>query len=148
MEKATKSIKINPESKEWYLIDAQDEVLGKLCSNIAKILRGKHKPTFTPNTDTGDFVIVVNADKIKVTGNKERTKTYSRFSGYPSGLKTKKFQEVSNSYPERIIINAVRGMLPHNKLGRAIIKKLKVYPGPDHPHEAQTPQPLKVTKVK
>lgn len=146
--KSTRSIKKTDIQKEWFLVDAQDKVLGRLCSNIAKILRGKHKPTFTPNTDTGDFVIVVNADKIKVTGKKGETKTYSRFSGYPSGLKIKKFQEVLVSRPERIIRNAVKGMLPHNKLGRAMIKKLKVYAGHDHPHKAQNPQQLTVTKEK
>lgn len=146
--KVTKSIRINPGDKQWYLVDAQDKVLGRLCSNITKILRGKHKPTYTPNNDTGDFVIVVNADKIKITGKKGETKTYSRFSGYPSGLKTIKFQDVLTSHPETIIKNAIKGMLPHNKLGRSMIKKLKVYSGPNHPHQAQNPQPLTVIKEK
>ena len=146
--KVTKSIRINPEDKQWYLVDAQDKVLGRLCSNIAKILRGKHKPTYTPNNDTGDFVIVVNANKIKLMGKKGETKSYSRFSGYPSGLKTEKFKDVLSSHPERIIKNAIKGMLPHNKLGRSMIKKLKVYSGSNHPHQAQNPQPLTVTKEK
>lgn len=148
MQKTTRSIKVNPEDREWYLIDAQDKILGRLCSNIAKILRGKHKPTYTPNNDTGDFVIVVNANKIKLTGKKEETKSYSRFSGYPSGLKTEKFKDVLSSHPETIIKNAIKGMLPHNKLGRSMIKKLKVYSGSNHPHQAQNPQPLTVTKEK
>lgn len=142
----TRSIKKSDLKKQWYIVDAKDQILGRLCSNIAKILRGKHKPTFTPNIDAGDFVIVLNAREIKVTGKKAETKTYEHYSGYPGGLKSVKFNELLNTNPEKIIINAVRGMLPHNKLGRKMIKKLKVYPGPNYPHEAQNPQLINITK--
>jgi len=144
--KTTRFVKQAANEKQWYLVDAEGEILGRLCSNIAKILRGKHKPSFTPNADTGDFIIVVNANKIKVTGKKQQAKTYMRFSGYRSGLKISKFHNVLNTHPDRIITNAVKGMLPHNKLGRVIIKNLKVYAGPDYPHQAQRPQILKITK--
>lgn len=146
--KTTKFIRKTNINREWFLVDAKDQVLGKLCSNIAKILRGKHKPAFTPNSDTGDFVVIVNAEKVSLTGKKRDSITYSHFSGYPGGLKTKKFNEVLTHHPKRIITNAVKGMLPHNKLGRAMIKKLKVYSGKDHPHKAQNPQAVTITKEK
>lgn len=133
-------------NRQWYIIDAKDQILGRLCSNIAKILRGKHRPTFTPNIDSGDYVVVVNADKIRLTGKKSQTKTYEHFSGYPGGLKIRKFREVLQKSPATIITHAVRGMLPHNKLGRKMIKKLKVYAGPEHPHAAQNPQLITITK--
>lgn len=142
----TRSIHKDELNKQWYLVDAKDQVLGRLCSNIAKILRGKHKPTFTPNVDTGDFVVIVNAKEIKLTGKKSETKTYEHFSGYPGGLKQEKFCNVLETHPERIITNAVRGMLPHNKLGRQMIKKLKIYPDNNHPHKAQNPQLITITK--
>jgi large subunit ribosomal protein L13 len=126
--------------RKWYLIDAQDKVLGRLATEVARILRGKHKPTFTPNVDTGDHVIVVNADKVKVSGNKFEDKLYYRHSGYPGGLKVKNFATLHRVKPELIIEKAVWGMIPHNRLGRSMIKKLRVYRGPHHPHDAQNPE--------
>ena len=117
-------------------------VLGRLASQVAAILRGKNKPTFTPHFDTGDYVIVVNADKVVLTGNKEDQKEYKRYSGYTGGLKITKFKDMKAKFPERIVENAIVGMLPHNKLGRAMAKKLRVYAGPDHGHEAQFPEAL------
>ncbi len=131
--------------RTWYVVDATDAPLGRLASEIAKILRGKHKPTFAPHVDGGDFVIVVNAAKIRVSGNKETDKVYYRHSGYPGGLRAEALGEVRRKYPERLVESAVRGMLPKNKLGRKIIKKLKVYGGPDHPHGAQSPEPLEIS---
>ncbi len=127
---------------QWVLVDANDQTLGRLTSKIATLLLGKHKPTFTPGVDTGDFVIVVNADRIRVTGNKMTDKMYYRHSGYPGGLKTISLRDLLARYPERVIQRAVWGMLPHNKYGRALMKKLKVYAGPDHPHAAQHPIPI------
>lgn len=126
--------------RKWYVIDAEDQVLGRLATQIAHILRGKHKPEYTPFLDTGDFVIVVNAEKIKLTGNKENQKVYRHHSGYPGGLKEVSYKQVLAKHPERIIETAVRGMLPKNALGRQMIKKLKVYAGPDHKHSAQQPE--------
>ncbi len=131
--------------RTWYVVDATDAPLGRLASEIAKILRGKHKPTFAPHVDGGDFVIVVNAAKIRVSGNKETDKVYYRHSGYPGGLRAETLGDVRRKYPERLVESAVRGMLPKNKLGRKIIKKLKVYGGPDHPHGAQSPEPLEIS---
>ena len=142
----TRAVKNDTSQKQWYLVDAKDQVLGRLCSNIAKILRGKHKPSFTPNADTGDFIIVINSDKIKLTGKKETTKTYSHYSGYPGGLKVHRFREVLSKQPNMIIQNAVKGMLPHNKLGRQMLTKLKIYASEQHPHQAQQPQTVKITK--
>lgn len=126
----------------WWVVDAADMPLGRLASEVAKIIRGKHKPTFAPHVDGGDFVIVVNAAKIQVSSDKSREKIYYRHSGYPGGLKAESFEALRNRRPEAIIERAVRGMLPKNKLGRKMGKKLKVYAGPDHPHAAQQPQPL------
>ncbi len=131
--------------RTWYVVDATDAPLGRMASEIAKILRGKHKPTFAPHMDGGDFVIVVNAAKIRVSGNKETDKVYYRHSGYPGGLRAETLGDVRRKYPERLVESAVRGMLPKNKLGRQIIKKLKVYGGPDHPHAAQSPEPLEIS---
>mgnify|MGYP005855368589 CR=1 FL=1 len=128
--------------REWYVVDAAGQKLGRLASNIATILRGKHKPTFTPGLDVGDFVIVINADKIAVTGNKAEDKHYYRYSLYPGGLKSRTLGRMLETHPERVIEAAVRGMLPKNKLGRAMFKKLKVYAGAAHPHAAQQPKPL------
>lgn len=128
----------------WVLIDAEGQVLGRLAVEAAKILRGKNKPTYTPHVDTGDFVIVINADKVRVTGNKGEDKRYYRHSGYPGGLKSESFNEAMAKHPERVIERAVKGMLPHNRLGRAMGKKLKVYAGPDHPHAAQQPREFKM----
>ncbi len=130
--------------REWFVIDATDQVLGRIAAKAAQILRGKHKPQYTPHVDTGDFVIIVNADKIRVTGTKAQSKVYSRYSGYPGGLKQETFTEAMRKHPERVIEHAVKGMLPKNTLGRAQGKKLKVYVGPDHPHAAQKPRELKI----
>ena len=135
----TKSYKLNPSEKSWLLVDASDKTLGRLSTYIAKILMGKNKPEYTPHNDVGDYVVVINAEKIKVTGNKNEQKTYYRHSGYPGGIKSKDFNDLITSYPERIITSAVKGMLPKNKLSKSVIKKLKVYKGETHPHSAQNP---------
>ncbi|MEW6162260.1 MAG: 50S ribosomal protein L13 [Nitrospirota bacterium] len=131
--------------RKWYLIDAEDAILGKLATRIATHLRGKNKPIFTPNIDTGDFIIVVNADKVRLTGKKLENKIYYHHSGYPGGLKAETAKERLSKRPEKIIADAVWGMLPKGRLGRAMLKKLKVYRGPEHPHKAQKPEilPLK-----
>ena len=131
--------------KKWYLVDAEGQVLGRMATRIADILRGKDKPIYTPHMDTGDFVVVINAEKVVVTGKKAEQKEYQRYSGYPGGLKKIPFQRMLKTHPERIVEHAVRGMIPHNRLGRAIIKKLKVYAGPMHPHESQQPELLKIS---
>ncbi|MBT8762678.1 50S ribosomal protein L13 [Desulfohalobiaceae bacterium Ax17] len=128
--------------KNWYLVDAQGKTLGRIATEIAKRLRGKHKPEFAPHIDTGDFIVVVNAKKVKVTGQKLEKKKYYRHTGYPGGLKETTLAEMMENKPEEVIRRAVRGMLPKNRLGRAMLKKLKVYSGPDHPHGAQQPQAL------
>ena len=130
--------------KDWWVIDASDQTLGRLASNIATILRGKNKPTYTPNVDTGDFVVVVNAEKIVVTGKKLTDKMYHSHSGYPGGLKTTSLEKLLKEKPARVIENAVWGMIPRNTLGRKQITKLKVYAGAEHPHQAQQPKALKV----
>ena len=135
----TKSYKLNPSEKSWLLVDASDKTLGRLSTYIAKILMGKNKPEYTPHNDVGDYVVVINAEKIKVTGNKNEQKTYYRHSGYPGGIKSKNFNDLITSYPDRIITSAVKGMLPKNKLSKSVIKKLKVYKGETHPHSAQNP---------
>lgn len=127
---------------DWYVVDAQDQVLGRLASQIAHRLRGKHKPEFAPHVDNGDFIIVINCEKIKVTGTKMTSKLYRRHSGWVGGLRTTALGDMLREKPERLIMMAVRGMLPKNKLGHAMLKKLKVYAGPEHPHAAQNPQPL------
>ncbi len=128
--------------RKWYVVDAKDAVLGRLATKVAIYLRGKNKAVFTPNVDTGDFVVVVNADKIKLTGNKVTNKVYYHHSGYIGGIKAKTAKEMLEQTPERIVEKAVRGMLPKNTLGRAMLKKLKVYRGPEHPHKAQSPEIL------
>lgn len=133
--------------REWVLIDATDQVLGRVASVAAQILKGKHKPQYTPHVDTGDFVIVINADKIKVTGAKAADKIYYRHSGYVGGLKSETFTEAMEKHPERVIEHAVKGMLPKNTLGRAMGKKLKVYAGAEHPHAAQKPREIKIDEV-
>ena len=135
----TFSLKNTEVVRDWVVFDASDKVLGRFATKIADKLRGKDKPTFTPHVDGGDFVVVINADKVKVTGNKAEQKKYYKHSLYPGGLKEKSYKEVFESNPERIIENAVKGMLPKNKLGKSIIKKLKVYSGSEHPHESQSP---------
>jgi large subunit ribosomal protein L13 len=129
-------------TQEWFLVDANDQNLGRLASQIAKILLGKHKPTFTPGVDTGDFVVVVNAERVAVTGNKLEDKMYYRHTGYPGGIKKISLKDQLANHPERVLKSAVWGMLPHNKYGRRILKKLKIYAGPDHPHGVQQPKPL------
>ena len=135
----TFSLKNTEVVRDWVVFDASDKILGRFATKIADKLRGKDKPTFTPHVDGGDFVVVINADKVKVTGNKAEQKKYYKHSLYPGGLKEKSYKELLESNPERIIENAVKGMLPKNKLGKSIIKKLKVYSGSEHPHESQNP---------
>jgi len=130
---------------DWYVVDAKDVVLGRLSTTVATLLRGKHKPTFTPGLDVGDFVIVVNAGGVKMTGNKWDDKRYYRHSGDPGHLKQETARELRDRSPERIVRFAVWGMLPKNRLGRQLLRKLKVYPGPEHPHQAQKPQAMKVS---
>jgi large subunit ribosomal protein L13 len=133
--------------RQWHVIDASDVVLGRLASQAATLLRGKHKPVFAPHVDTGDFVIIVNAARIALTGNKRSTKVAYRHSGYPGGLTAVGYEELLSKRPDRAVEIAVRGMLPHNRLGRQLIKKLKVYAGPEHPHQAQQPVPFEITQV-
>ena len=128
--------------KRWYVVDAEGKTLGRLATVIAATLRGKMKPTFSPHADMGDFVIVVNAEKVVLTGKKETQKFYTRHSGYPGGLRRRSVREVRSTFPERLIESAVRGMLPRNALGEKQLKKLRVYAGPDHPHATQQPDPL------
>jgi large subunit ribosomal protein L13 len=133
--------------RQWHVIDATDVVLGRLATHAATLLRGKHKPIFAPHADTGDYVIIVNADKVGLTGNKRQDKIAYRHSGYPGGLKKIGYAELLSKRPERAIERAVKGMLPHNRLGRKVIKKLKVYAGPNHPHAAQKPVPFEIKHV-
>lgn len=130
--------------REWFLVDAEGETLGRLASEIAKVLRGKHKPLYTPHLDCGDYVIVVNADKVQVTGRKLDQKMYYRHSGYPGGIKSISLRNQLQKHPERVLQAAVRGMLPKNRLGRKMLKKLKVYAGDSHPHQAQQPKVLEL----
>ena len=130
--------------REWFVVDAEGQTLGRLASRIAPILRGKHKPIYTPHMDCGDYVIVINADKVRVTGRKLDQKMYYRHSGYPGGLKSISLRDQLAQHPERVIEAAVKGMLPKNKLGRRMFKKLKVYTGDSHPHQAQQPKPLEL----
>ena len=138
----TRSVKKEDLNRQWYVVDADGEVLGRLCTRIATVLRGKHHLEYTPHVDTGDYVIVVNAGKVRFTGNKENVKIYQNYSGYPGGLKELTASEIRARKPERLIEIAVKGMLPKNKLGNAMIKKLFVYAGPEHLHTAQQPKPL------
>ena len=128
--------------RHWYVVDAEGQILGRLASRIARILTGKDKPIYAPFLDTGDHVIVINAERVRLTGSKETGKHYYRHSGYPGGIREQRAEEVRAKHPERLVEAAVRGMLPKNKLGRAQYRKLKVYAGPEHPHEAQQPKPL------
>ncbi|GLY63507.1 50S ribosomal protein L13 [Amycolatopsis taiwanensis] len=134
-------------TRAWHVIDAEDVVLGRLATEVATLLRGKHKPTFAPHADTGDFVIIVNAEKVVLTGKKREQKFAYRHSGYPGGLRKRSFGELLDTRPERLLEKVVKGMLPKNKLGRAQAKKLKVYAGPEHPHAAQQPQPYQIRKI-
>lgn len=141
-----KTFSAKPETvqRDWYVIDADNKVLGRLATEIARRLRGKHKPEYTPHVDTGDYIVVINAEKVAVTGNKETDKMYHHHTGYPGGLKTISLEKQRQKHPERIIEAAVRGMLPKNRLGRAMFRKLKVYAGPEHNHAAQQPRPLEL----
>jgi len=143
----TYSAKKDDIKQEWYLVDAQDKVLGRIATQIANILRGKNKPVFTPYADAGDFVIVTNAEKVRLTGKKLENKCYYRHTGYPGGLKTRTAQEILQKKPEELIELAVKGMLPKNRLGRKLMKKLKIYAGNVHPHEAQQPKFLQLREV-
>jgi large subunit ribosomal protein L13 len=138
---------VNEIDRKWYVVDAADQRLGRLAVQIAEIIRGKTKPTFTPHLDTGDFVIVVNAEKVRVTGKKGSQKLYRRHSGRPGGMKTETFDKLQARIPERIIETAVKGMLPKNSLGRQLFTKLKVYAGPAHPHSAQQPETLVINTI-
>ena len=138
----TTSIRADEINREWFIVDAEGQTLGRLASEIAQIIRGKKKPFYTPHMDMGDFVVVVNAEKVKVTGNKEKDKSYFRHSGFPGGVTQISLQKVRQDFPERIITNAVKGMLPHNRLGRQLLTHLKVYSGTEHPHTAQLPKTI------
>ncbi len=129
-------------NRDWFVVDATDKVLGRLATEIARILRGKHKPQYAPFIDTGDHVVVINAEKVRVTGKKSEQKRYYRHTGYPGGIRVEEYKEVLEKHPERIVQKAVRGMLPHNTLGRQMFKKLRVYSGPEHRHQAQKPTAL------
>ena len=141
----TISVREQDIQRDWVVVDAQGETLGRLATRVATLLRGKHKPDFTPHVDCGDYVIVVNAEKIHVTGQKMSQKKYYRHSGYPGGLKQITLQDQLKKFPNRVIESAVRGMLPRNRLGRQMFKKLKVYAGPNHPHQAQQPKSLELS---
>jgi large subunit ribosomal protein L13 len=133
--------------RRWHVIDANDVVLGRLATHAATLLRGKHKPYYAPHIDTGDFVIVINAAKVAMTGNKRQQSMYHRHSGYPGGLRSTSYDTLLNTRPQLIVERAIKGMLPHTKLGRQMASKLKVYAGPDHPHQAQRPEPYEITQV-
>jgi large subunit ribosomal protein L13 len=138
-DKSTTFFRESDVEQKWYIVDANGKTLGRVASQVARLLRGKHKPQFTPNADLGDFVVVVNAEKVKVTGKRAELKEYFHYTGYPGGDIFEQFKDVLKNHPERIIEHAVKGMVPHTKLGRRIIKKLKVYAGSEHPHAAQKP---------
>ena len=141
-----KTLSVRPQDVEhdWYVVDAENKTLGRLAAALARRLRGKHKASYTPHVDTGDYIVVVNADKVRVTGRKQTDKIYYRYSGYPGGIKAARFEEMIAKHPERVIEKAVKGMLPRNPLGRAVFRKLKVYAGSEHPHAAQQPKPLRL----
>jgi len=142
----TYSPKAKDIEREWWVIDAADKTLGRVAAQVANLLMGKHKPIYAPHIDTGDYVVVINAAKVKVTGKKAEQKIYYRHSGYPGGLKSPSFKEVFGREPTRVVELAVKGMLPHNRLGRAMFKKLKVYPGNEHPHQAQVRKKVMVNE--
>ncbi|MFC0439318.1 50S ribosomal protein L13 [Kutzneria buriramensis] len=143
----TYSPKAGEVNRAWHVIDAQDVVLGRLATQAATLLRGKHKPIYAPHVDTGDFVVIVNAEKVALTGNKREQAFVYRHSGHPGGLSKRSFGEMLEKQPERLVEQAIKGMLPHTRLGRAMASKLKVYAGPAHPHAAQQPQPFEITKI-
>ena len=138
----TTSIRADEITRDWFVVDAEGQTLGRLASEIAQVLRGKKKTAYTPHMDMGDFIVVINAEKVKVTGKKEENKTYFRHSGYPGGITLVKLKTIRHNYPERIVMNAVKGMLPHNSLGRKLLTHLKVYTGNIHPHVAQQPKTI------
>ncbi len=142
-----KTLSARPQDVEhdWYVVDAENQTLGRLAAALARRLRGKHKASYTPHVDTGDYIVVVNADKVRVTGKKQTDKIYYRYSGYPGGIKAARFEEMIAKHPERVIEKAVKGMLPRNPLGRAVFRKLKVYAGSEHPHAAQQPKLLQLS---
>jgi large subunit ribosomal protein L13 len=144
VDKATKFFKTSDTTQKWHLIDANGQTLGRVATQVARLLRGKHKPTFTPNADMGDFVVVVNAANIKLTGKRTELKEYFHYTGYPGGAVFTKFQDLVRKHPQRVFEHAIKGMLPHNRLGRQIIKKMKVYAGAEHPHSAQRPEAFKL----
>ena len=139
-----KTISVRPQDArhDWYVIDATDQILGRLATQVAHRLRGKHKPEFTPHVDTGDYIVVINAEQIRVTGNKRAQKVRYRHSGYPGGIKEARLEDELRQHPARVIERAVKGMVPRNRLGRAVLSKLRVYAGKEHPHEAQNPKPI------
>jgi len=140
----TDSIKSSEIIRNWYVVDAKNHTLGRLASEVAQILRGKNKVNYTPHMDMSDFIVIINAEKVILTGNKENSKEYWRHTGYPGGQKTVSYKKMLEENPDRVISNAVKGMLPHNKLGRKLLKHLKVYQGTNHPHSAQSPQKLEI----
>lgn len=142
-QRLTQSFSTDEIDRKWFLVDAEGQTLGRIASQVAHILRGKHKPVFTPHADTGDFVVVINAEKIQLTGKRPLKKEYFHYTGYPGGARIQSYQELIKDHPERVFEHAVKGMIPHNRLGKEIIKKLKVYAGPQHPHKAQKPEPIK-----
>ena len=144
MKKITSTISAKDIKQQWWLLDADNQVLGRFASQVAQILRGKHRPNYAPNLYMGDAVIIVNADKIRLTGNKADSKKYFSHSGYPGGVKFASYKDLMKNDSDKVVMNAIKGMLPKNRLGRAIIKHLKVYNGPDHPHEAQQPKELDI----
>ncbi|HUX93877.1 MAG TPA: 50S ribosomal protein L13 [Ignavibacteriaceae bacterium] len=144
--KITRFITTKDADRKWYIIDAKDQVLGRLATKVARVIRGKEKTTFSPNADTGDFVVVINANQIKVTGKREMLKNYFHYSGYPGGLKIRSYSELMAKKPEFVIESAVKGMLPKNRLGNKLIKKLKVYSDANHPHQAQKPEVISLTE--
>jgi large subunit ribosomal protein L13 len=144
----TYTVKASEIHRDWYVVDATDEVLGRLASQVATILRGKHKPQYSPHLDLGDHVVVINAERVRLTGRKLDQKTYFRHSGYPGGARETPVRTVLERHPEEVVRRAVRGMLPKNRLGRAMLRKLKIYRGPEHPHAAQQPRPAQPDRVR
>lgn len=141
-QRLTHSFRTDEVSKKWYIVDAEGKTLGRIASRVASILYGKHKPQFTPNADTGDFVVIINADKVKITGKRAELKTYFHHTLYPGGATVEEFKNLIKTKPEKVLTHAVKGMIPHNRLGARVIKKLKVYRGTEHPHQAQQPEVL------
>lgn len=143
-EKLTKFIASEDSEQKWYIIDATDKIVGRLAAKVARVVRGKEKPTFTPNADTGDFVVIINADKVKIASKRAEQKTYFHYSGYPGGAKFKSYADVTRTNPAFILNHAIKGMLPKTKLGNKLIKKVKIYAGEEHPHKAQKPEILSI----